>query len=256
MPSERVCWRASGAEEHSSASPNASTSTGQQDVQLAVVVDIELAAAGRMEERDEAAATVSRRIVNRVARLEADPAADRRRRLGGDEHAAAPLAHRAQPPAADAAERLRSGREEASPCAATRGHLPSIESSTGLTSCQKLPSSPTSRAPRVRASSRTASSRTQSARNTGSGPDGRPPWRRGVLRIMCASSCQLRRKQQRVGRGNPSCTGSAALSALRRAWSSGRWQPDRPSATGHPLALADPRETNRFAVVAPRSPEE
>lgn len=127
--------RASGAEEHSSASPNASTSTGQQDVQLAVVVDIELAAAGRMEERDEAAATVSRRIVNRVTRLEADPAADRRRRLGGDEHAAAPLAHRAQPPAADAAERLRRGREEASPCAATRSHPPSIESSTGLTSC-------------------------------------------------------------------------------------------------------------------------
>src|SRR5262245_1578660 len=89
-----------------------------------------------MEERDEAAATVSRRIVNRVTRLEADPAADRRRRLGGDEHAAAPLAHRAQPPAADAAERLRRGREEASPCAATRGHPPSIESSTALTSCQ------------------------------------------------------------------------------------------------------------------------
>src|SRR5262249_58389286 len=105
--------RATAEEGPCPAARNASTSTGQQDAQLAVVVDIELAAAGRMEERDEAAATVSRRIVNRVTRLEADPAADRRRRLGGDEHAAAPLAHRAQPPAADAAARPPRGPEEA-----------------------------------------------------------------------------------------------------------------------------------------------
>jgi hypothetical protein len=89
-----------------SAPPNATAAWSQKHVEFVVSGGVKPAGSERVNQRDEASATVSCRIIGCVARLQAKPAADRRRRLDRQEHAAAPPADWTLPPEAAASERL------------------------------------------------------------------------------------------------------------------------------------------------------